>query len=103
MKLDFDMDQVSTTEFGVGRDVNDTTTFCLVAADSEVQMALREIAKATWKSMEAESSPVEFEAGEKYSATEYVYIKLTDDLAARMRQVHEAMNMPTDPKSLSKP
>ena len=41
MKLDFDLEKVTVTEFGVGRDDGDGQTFIAVPVDADVQTALR--------------------------------------------------------------
>jgi hypothetical protein len=95
MKLDFDLDNVRTTEFGVGRDDDNNQTFVCVAVDAGVQDALRDMAKATWATMQGQSeNPSRYEPSEKHESCEYVYLPFGDDLAERMRQLHEAQNLP---------
>ncbi len=44
MKLEFDLESVTVTEFGVGRDDDNGQTFVAVPVDADVQIALREMA-----------------------------------------------------------
>ena len=53
MKLDFGLDNVSVTEFGVGRDDGNGQTFVTVPVGADVQAALREMVQATWDAMQA--------------------------------------------------
>lgn len=102
MKLAFDFDAVQTTEFGVGRDNGDGQTFCCVAVDAGVQAALREMAETTQSTMqELSDTPSRYEPSEKYASSEYVYLPLDADAAARMRELHEASNLPMDTAVLS--
>lgn len=104
MTLDFDFEQVKTVEFGVGRDEDAGQTFHLMPIDGDVQSALREMAQATWAAMQDESdSPQKYEASEKHASTEYVHLPLNDDLAERMRELHQANNMAFDGAALSEP
>lgn len=104
MKLDFDLLDATITEFGVGRDDGDKQVFSFVSVDGEVQVALREMSRATWATMQALATvPVSYEPSEKYSSCEHVYLPLTDHLAERMRDLHTANNLPTDGNALEKP
>jgi len=104
MTLDFDFKQVKTVEFGVGRDEDAGQEFHLMPIDGDVQSALREMAQATWEAMQDESdSPQKYEASEKHASTEYVHLPLNDDLAERMRELHQANNMVFDGAALSEP
>lgn len=104
MTLNFDFEKVKTVEFGVGRDGDDGQTFRLMPVDGNVQAALREMAQATWAAMQdATDSPQQYEASEKHASTEYVYLPLSDELAVRMRELHQANNMTLDTAALSDP
>jgi hypothetical protein len=101
MKLEFNFDQVSTTEFGVGREDGDGQAFCLVAVDNDVQIALRDIAKTTWNGMrELTNDPPKYEPSERYASSEYVHLPLNDGLAKRIRELHQANNLQMDTQSL---
>ena len=104
MSLYFDIKAVTTTEFGVGRDDGDNQSFGCVTVDGEVQVALREMAAATWDAMERQTkTPAKYEPSDKHASSEYVYLPLDDDLAAQMRKLHEANNLPVDATALSEP
>ncbi|HXG20698.1 MAG TPA: Kiwa anti-phage protein KwaB-like domain-containing protein [Methylomirabilota bacterium] len=104
MKLEFNFGQVSTAEFGVGRDDGDEQTFCLVAVDGDVQTALGEIARATWETLqELSKSPSKYEPSETYASSAYVYLPLSDDLAKPIRELHQANNLPMDVNALKDP
>lgn len=104
MMLDFDIESVTVTEFGVGRDENDNQTFCLMAVDKDVQMALREIMFGTWQKMQNyTNNPPMYQPTEKYQGTEYLYLPLNDDLAESIRDLCEADNLPLDANALADP
>jgi hypothetical protein len=104
LSLYFDIKAVTTTEFGVGRDDGDNQSFGCVTVDGEVQVALREMAAATWDAMERQTkTPAKYEPSDKHASSEYVYLPLDDDLAAQMRKLHEANNLPVDATALSEP
>jgi hypothetical protein len=104
MRLDFDLDDVTVTEFGVGRDDGNGQTFVAVPADAAVQAALREIAQATWDGMQRdEDGPARYEPSDRHGGTEYLYLPVADDLAASVRQLHQAANLPVDASALTNP
>ena len=75
MTLDFDLDSVRTTEFGVGKDETDAQTFRCVAVDGDVQTALRDMVSATWDVMSSLSEdPPRYEPSEKHASQEYVQL-----------------------------
>jgi hypothetical protein len=51
MPLAFDLQSVTVTEFGIGRDEEDGQSFTLVPVDTSVQTALAEMAQDTWSAM----------------------------------------------------
>jgi hypothetical protein len=104
MMLEFDFNQIRTVEFGLGRDDGDGRTFCLIVVDVDVQDALQEMAEATWAAMqELTDTPPRYEPSEKHAGVEYLHLPLADDLAASMRELHEANNLPIDSAALNNP
>lgn len=104
MKLDFDLENVTTTEFGVGRDQGQAQTFVSLPVDADVQSALREIVLATWEAMQNDTAtPAKYEPSEKHGAVEYLYLPTSDALSGSIRELHEAVNLPLDADALSSP
>jgi hypothetical protein len=104
MNLDFDIGNVTVTEFGVGRDDGDEQTFVAVPVDAGVQGALREMVQATWDAMQKdEDGPAKYEPSEKHGSTEYLYLPLDDELAASVRELHEAESLNIDAAALTEP
>ena len=103
MKLEFDIGEIPTTiEFGVGRDEGMKQTYYLVAADADVQIALRDVAKTTWDAMqEIDNNPTIYEPSEKYASSEHVYLPLSDELAKPIRDLHEANNLAMETTALA--
>jgi len=104
MELDFNLNNVRTTEFGIGIDNVNDQCFCFMAVDSDVQGALHEMTVATWNAMNTlNSDPPKYEASEKHESQDCVYLPLNDDLARQMRQLHEANNLTTNSNALEDP
>jgi len=104
MKLEFDLEHVTVTEFGVGLDDGSGQTFVAVPVDAEVQAALREMVQATWDAMQKdEEGPAKYEPSEKHGSTEYLYLPVGDDLASSVRNLHEATNLDVVAAALNEP
>lgn len=104
MNLDFDFKNVSVTEFGVGLYNGNGEGFVAVPVDPDVQVALGEMAQATWDAMQKdEDGPGMYQPSEKHGVAEYLYLPLDNELAKGMRDLHEATNLPIDATALSDP
>lgn len=104
MSLDFDLVDVNTVEFGVGYNAGREEVFCFVPVDIDVQNALRDMTELTWRLMQEQRETLtEFEPSEKYGNTEYVFLPLASDLATRLRDIHQAHNLPVDHNGLTEP
>ena len=94
MNINFDFENVETTEFGVGRDEDDGRRFYLVPVDRHVKNILKEMAQATIVAMEGlAENPTKYEPSEKYESKEYLYLPLDDDLTQRINEIHSANNL----------
>ena len=101
MNLDFDVDDIRHTEFGVGRDDSGGQAFNTVAVDQSIQAALRDMARATIGSLERiEDEPAEYEPSERYGSTASLYLPIEDDMVETFRQLHEAANLMHDGNAL---
>src|SRR5690606_41504880 len=104
MSLEFDLKNVQTVEFAVGRDEDEDQRFYLVPVDKGVQRVLVEMVDATWQAMEkSEAGLTKYEPSEKYATEEYVYWPLKDDIAVSIQNLHTASNRPTDAGARSAP
>lgn len=78
MNLNFDFQNVTNTEFGIGHDNDNDQTFFFVPVDATVQGALFEMAQATWIAAQAlTKTPTKYEPSEKYPSCEHVYLPST--------------------------
>jgi hypothetical protein len=103
MTLKFDFGNVVVTEFGVGLDDGADEVFRVVPVVADVQNALREMALATHEEMKVlNGDPVEYQPSEKHAGLEYVVLPTTDDLAEKLRVLHEANNLQLDSKAIEK-
>lgn len=104
MKLAFDLESVTISEFGVGRDEGDDQTFVVVPVDADVQAALREMVQATWHAMQHDDDgPAKYQPAEKHGSIEYLYLPLEDEMASSVRKLHEATNLNIDGRALDEP
>lgn len=104
MRLDFDLSRVRHAEFGVGIDEGQSQNFRIITVDNDTQSALRDMAEATWDIAEGlRSAPQTYEPSEKYASLEYVSLPLSNGLARRMRELHQATNLTVDMDALSEP
>ncbi len=104
MILEFNLDAVSTTEFGVGRDGDEGPVFGVVPVDAGVQSALLSMAQATMDRMAAaEDGPADYEPAEKHGSTEYLVVPTGGTSDAAIRELHDAENLPFDGAHLSDP
>jgi hypothetical protein len=104
MNMDFDLGNVTVTEFGVGRDDGNGQAFVAVPVDADVQAALREMVQATWDAMQKdEDGPAKYEPSEKHGSTEYLTLALTDDMASSVRDLHRAATLDLEATALDEP
>jgi len=104
MKLEFDLGNVTVTEFGVGRDDGNGQSFVAVPVDKYVQAALGEMVQATWDAMQKDDDgPAKYEPSEKHGGTEYLYLPLADELATSVRELHDAATLALHAEALTDP
>ncbi len=104
MMLDFDLTNVTITQFGVARDDGDNQTFVTVPIDANVQAALLEMVQETWNTLEKDDDgPAMYEPSEKHGAIEYLTLPLEDDMASSVRELHNATNLPVNSSALEDP
>jgi hypothetical protein len=104
MAIEFDFANVVTTEFGVGIEQGDQQAFYLIPVDNDVQTALREMTVATRDSMAAlAEEPARYSPSEKHGGNEYLFVPIGDDLAERMRVLHQANNLNMNAGALEEP
>ena len=98
MTLDFSMDQIATTEFGIGRKT--PAMFYFGPVDGRVQVALRAMVRKTLESMEQVMGEVlsYYQPSEKYGSRDYCYLRATDPMATLFRDVSAAKNLPLAPR-----
>ena len=104
MSVAFDFKNVNATEFGVGLEENEEQHFVLVPVDASVQDALREMVQTTQSEMsEIDNPPLSYEPSQKYASVEHLYVGLDDEMAAHVRTLHQANNLPLNGKVMSDP
>ena len=94
MKLHFDIEKVEATEFGVGRLIGSDRMFVAVPVHIAVQRALQDMVIATCTKMEDSVEPAStFDPAEKYQSEEYLTLPIDDDLALRLKTLHQTPNL----------
>ena len=100
--LEFDIDNVLVTEFGVGRRLSGDPTFTIMSTNPRVKDALQQSARTTWQEMQDGSEDSrEYSPSEKFSRAEYVHLPLGDGMARTFRELHESENLQPDANALS--
>ena len=95
MNLNFDMQQIDTTEFGIGR--KNPTAFYFVPVDASAQRAVRAMVRQTLDAMEPMVGEASYyQPAEKYASPEYCYLGADDPMAELFNSVSLADNLPTD-------
>lgn len=97
--MDFDVTDVTTTEFGVGKE-EDGVAYFVVPANPDVQGKLRSMLSLTIERMEASEGGRLYSPAEKHAATEYLIVPAESDLEVAFRTLHEAENLPVDVEAL---
>lgn len=103
MPAHFDVNAVELVEFGVGLDERSGQRYVQVPIDSEIQVALREMVIATRDELKAAGDAATYDPGEKYASQENLRLPLDSELASNVMKIHEATNLPSEPKALSDP
>lgn len=104
MTLSFDVNNMTNTEFGVGRDLNDGQVFRLVPVDGGVQTALQQMALATQEAMNRlTDAPANYDASEKHESKEHLRLPAADPVVKQLRLLHEANNLAFDNNALADP
>ena len=94
MNLNFDIAKIEVTEFGVGRQIGADRIFVAVPAHVAVQRTLQEMVAATRRRMEdSAEKPSTFDPAEKYASEEYLTLSIDDDLALRLKTLHQTSNL----------
>ena len=95
MNLNFDIENVEATEFGVGRQIGSDRSFVVVPVVRAVQETLQDIVTATCQKMERNPEPpLTFDPAEKYASEEYLTLPIDNDLALPLRTLHQTSNLP---------
>ena len=104
MRLDFDLESVIITEFGIGHRDGIEQSFVAIPVDMDVQAALCDMAKTTWDAIQShKTSLTKYEPSEEYGSTEYLYVPIDDDLVKTIRDLHEVTNLSIDGQALDDP
>ena len=99
--MHLNINTIRTTEFGVVVPGKGITRFRFIPTEAQVKEALWGMMIATitaFKGRQKSRSP--FDVADKHAATEYLYIAISDDLASRLRELHEAENIDSDVHAL---
>ncbi|MCU7861010.1 MAG: DUF4868 domain-containing protein [Candidatus Thiodiazotropha sp. (ex Lucinoma kastoroae)] len=100
MTINFDFDNVTLTEFGLGLD-QDQRSYVQVPVDGDVQDTLLEMAQETYRLMTGKTTtPETYQPSEKYAGTEYLTLALSDDMVVSIKGLHDAANIEEDASAL---
>ena len=94
MNLEFDIENITTIEFGLGHGKGNDLQLFSVPVDAQIQSALREMVEKTWQTMKCGSEkPAQYEPSEKYGSTEYLYLEVDDPMVTRLLDIHKSENL----------
>jgi len=100
MTINFDFNNVTLTEFGLGLD-QEERSYVQLPVDGDVQDTLVEMAQETCRLMNVISeSPDSYLPSEKYASTEHLTLDLSDDMVASIKELHDAANIEEDASAL---
>lgn len=94
MPVDFNFQNVVTTEFGVGVNEERDQMLYAIPIDAGVQQALREMVNTTLETINRlDEGVAAFDPADKHAGEEYLQVQLDNDLASELRLVHQAVNL----------
>lgn len=101
MNIEFDFENITTTEFGLGLDQDDSRTYVQIPVDMTVQTALKEMVQETIKQFAKNSQePETYSPSEKYASNEYVTLPINDDMAVNIKALHDAASLTENASAL---
>lgn len=91
--LDFDFNNIETTEFGIGTK-QEELRFMSIPVSGRVKSLLRDYAEDTWtKIQNYDDEAVEYDPSNDAASTQYVYLALENEMAAVFRDLHRTANL----------
>ncbi|MBI1658957.1 MAG: DUF4868 domain-containing protein [Thaumarchaeota archaeon] len=94
LELDFDVENVQTTEFGVGKNGDGSRIFENVPVDRKIKDELFKYARTTLNIMQnQDETPQEYDPSDETASTKYVYLPLSNDMAGVFRELQNAENL----------
>lgn len=100
--LEFSLDNVEMTEFGVGFSDNEGRSFYSVRANENMQVALQNMACSTMNSMRNDRfDPEHYSPAEKYGGTKHLFVPAHEDIGNEARLLHDAVQIPLDADALN--
>ena len=104
MNLNFDLEHVKSTEFGVGFDDGRDYEFIFVPVDGDVKTALQEMVVTTWCEIQEDIDNLRlYDPSEKQSENEPLFLPATDEKCQRLSSLHKANNLLMDYYALDTP
>ena len=101
MKLEFDLENIKETEFGIGLRSGKSLQYWLLAIDEGVKTTIQEMLKVTYAKMkELTQTPEQFDPSEKHESNEYLYLEFSSELAAPLSRLHQLANLSYAPNPL---
>ncbi len=103
MKINFNLNDIRSVEFGIGREIQKERQFYRIAVNSNVQENLNDMAVSTRERMELITNyPKQYEPSEKYERKEHIFISLENKLVTFLKKLHNAQHFDVDQNALDK-
>lgn len=103
MNFAFSIDTIenSIVEFGIGRRLADDVDLRAVPIDARAKDELQDIARLRLEQMSKVENPREYEVANDYPEGVYLILRADSPLALPLVDIHQAVNLPTDPNELA--
>ena len=100
--LEFSLDNVRMTEFGVGFNDHEGKMFSSVPANANMKIVLQNMANATMILMQNDAfDPEHYSPAEKYGSTKHLFVPANDHIGNDARLLHDAIQIPLDADALN--
>ena len=92
--FDFDLENIKTTEFGIGTKTSENYIFGNVPVNIKVKDELQKFTSTTWDMMQNdEGGAQEYDPSNETASTKYIYLRLSSEMAHVFRELQQAENL----------
>ena len=101
MNLEFDIENITTTEFGLGVGKDDDLQLFSVPVNTKVHSVLRKMVEETWQTMkDVSEEPAQYEPSETYGSKEHLCLEVGNPMVMKLLDIHKSENLPINIDSI---